>query len=186
MIDRTLQRIGDALRAARERRRKRLRLASVSGAVIAALSATMSVTPQPRLLWNVSASAPIGLWRIAPGAPVQRGDMVVARLAEPWRSRAARRHYLPANVPLIKRVAAEPGDIVCAIGARISVNGTARATRRHIDGSGRPMPWWQGCILLRDGAMLLLMNDPASFDGRYFGPSARSDIIGKAHPLWLR
>src|SRR3546814_3732765 len=50
-------------------------------------------------------------------------------------------------------VAAEPGDLVCAIGPSITVNGTVRATRRHADGSGRPMPSWRGCILLRDGAI---------------------------------
>ncbi|PJI87169.1 S26 family signal peptidase [Sphingomonas koreensis] len=186
MRNAAIQRIGDALRAARLHRRRRVRRVAACAALIAVLGATAVVPPHPRLLWNASASAPIGLWRVTPDTPLRRGDMVIARLAEPWRGLAARRHYLPANVPLIKRIAAEPGDEVCAIDTGIFVNGRRIAIRRAIDASGRPMPRWQGCTVLRDGAMLLLMDDPASFDGRYFGPTARGDIIGKAAPLWLR
>ena len=177
---------GDALRDRRIRRRKQRYIAGATATLIAALGLTIGLAPHPRLLWNASASAPIGLWRVAPGTPVTRGDIVVARLPEPWRGLAARRRYLPANVPLIKRVAAEPGDRICATGAAVTVNGIAVAIRRATDGAGRPMPLWQGCRTLHDGAVLLLMDDPMSFDGRYFGPTARSDIIGKAYPLWLR
>jgi type IV secretory pathway protease TraF len=48
------------------------------------------------------------------------------------------------------------------------------------------MPWWSGCIVLRRGALFLLMDSSDSFDGRYFGPSARGDIIGKVSALWTR
>lgn len=155
-------------------------------ALTAAIGATIVLPPHPRLLWNASASAPIGLWSVTPGAPLRRGDMVAARLAEPWRGLAARRHYLPANVPLIKRVAAMEGDEICADDARIFVNGVVVARPRTHDGVGRAMPRWRGCTLLDDDAVLLLMDAPASFDGRYFGATARGDIIGKASPLWLR
>jgi len=33
---------------------------------------------------------------------------------------------------------------------------------------------------------LLMARSPASFDGRYFGPTSRSDIVGKATLLWAR
>jgi type IV secretory pathway protease TraF len=49
------------------------------------------------------------------------------------------------------------------------------------------MPRWQGCIRLRSGQYFLLMTDsPASFDGRYFGISTASDIIGPAWLIWAR
>ena len=54
------------------------------------------------------------------------------------------------------------------------------------DRAGRLMPWWRGCTTLDRGALLLLNDPPASFDGRYFGPSRRTDVIGRATPLWLR
>ena len=167
------------------RDRRRL-LACLCGAAMAALGAPVALAPAPRLLWNASASAPVGLWRVAPGAAVERGDMVAARLAEPWRGLAARRHYLPANVPLLKRVAAGPGDRICAAGEAVTINRRVVARREPVDAAGREMPGWRGCILLRDGEYLLLMDVRSSFDGRYFGPTARRDIIGKATPLWLR
>jgi type IV secretory pathway protease TraF len=118
---------------------------------------------------------------------VIRGDMVIARTPLSVRALAAGRHYIPANVPLVKRVAGVPGDRVCAAGVTITVNGRPLAARRASDRLGRPLPWWTGCRTLRDGALLLVMADtPDSFDGRYFGPTSPSDVIGKATLLWRR
>ncbi len=144
------------------------------------------VHPAPRLVWNASASAPIGFWRIHPHAAFKTGDMVLARTPDSVRALAARRHYLPANVPLLKRVVAQGGDTVCALGPAVFVNGKAVAIRRAADRFGRPLPWWQGCEALKDGRVFLLMPAPDSFDGRYFGPVSETRVIGKATPLWLR
>ena len=153
--------------------------------LIATLGATSVMPPRPRLVWNASASAPIGLYAVGGGAGLARGDMVSARLPGELRMFAARRHYLPANVPLVKRVAAVPGDKVCAVGKRIFVNGLLFASRLARDGAGRVMPRWAGCVVLGEGRYFLLMAESgASFDGRYFGVSAASDIVGKARLLW--
>jgi len=112
--------------------------------------------------------------------------MVVARPPLAVRALAARRRYLPANVPLVKRVVGVPGDRICAAGATIAVNDRPLATRRMSDRLGRPLPWWRGCRTLRDGALFLLMAERSdSFDARYFGPSDVHDIIGKATALWV-
>lgn len=177
---------GEALRAARILRRRRAARFAFAALGIAGIAATIIAPPAPRLLWNASASAPVGLYRVAPGAPVARGDMVIAWAPDGPRALAAARHYLPGNVPLVKRVAAVPGDRVCAMAHRILVDGREISTRRTHDAAGRPMPWWRGCTTLRDGAVLLLMNAPASFDGRYFGPTRPDDVIGKATLLWAR
>lgn len=151
------------------------------------LALTIAVPPSPRLVWNASASAPIGLYAVDPGASVQIGDMVVARLPDGWRAFAARHRYLPANVPLVKQVAALAGDQVCAVGAHVRVNGRRVAERRSADGAGRPLPWWHGCFLLRQGQFFLLMRgSPASFDGRYFGATEGAQLVGKATLLWRR
>lgn len=112
--------------------------------------------------------------------------MVVARMPEPTRSLAAERHYVPAGVPLVKRVAAVVGNHICAVGARITINGRMVARRLAADPTGRALPWWHGCRRLARGEYLLLNNSPRSFDGRYFGPISAVSIIGKAVPLWLR
>lgn len=149
------------------------------------IAATIAVPPRPLLVWNASASAPMGLYRVGRPDGVGKGDMVIARLSEPYRSLAAKRHYLPSNVPLVKRVAAMPGDRVCARGNLIFVNGKPVTERLKIDARGRAMPWWRGCVRLGVTQFLLLMTDsPASFDGRYFGTSERRDVIGRARLLW--
>lgn len=176
---------GEAMRAARRRRRLR-RAALGIGAGVLALAATIVLPPAPRLLWNASASAPIGLYRVSPGAPGAIGDMVVARVPLRWRRLAAERHYLPENVPLVKRVVATAGTEVCAFGTVIEVDGREAARRRSTDGRGRIMPWWSGCVRLSGQQRLLLMDAPDSFDGRYFGITEGSDIVGRAVLLWRR
>src|SRR3546814_12475332 len=112
--------------------------------------------------------------------------MVIARLSPPWRTLADARRYVPANVPLVKRVAAAPGDTVCARGNAVFIDGNLRARRRLSDGQSRLMPWWQGCTTLRDGSLFLLNENPASFDGSYLGTTPRGHLVGTAHPLWTR
>ncbi|HEV7290450.1 S26 family signal peptidase [Sphingomonas sp.] len=176
---------GEALRAAR--RTRQLRVAALGiGAGVLALAGTIVAPPAPRLLWNASASAPIGLYRVAPGTPAAVGDMVIARVPLPWRRLAAVRGYLPQNVPLVKRVAAVAGSEVCASGAVILVGGRVVARRLRRDGQGRAMPWWSGCVRLSGRQQLLLMDAPGSFDGRYFGVTEGADIVGRAVLLWQR
>lgn len=176
---------GDQLRADKHKRRRLGRRIAITGAAIAILGLTMAFPPSPRFVWNASASAPVGLYGVTPGSEVDPGDMVIAWLPDPWRALAASRRYLPANVPLVKRVAAGPGDEICALGTQIVINGRWAAKRVAADPRGRPMPWWSGCVRLRGHQFFLLMaRSPASFDGRYFGLTEGSQIIGKAHPLW--
>lgn len=178
---------GDQLRAQKHNRRILGRRIAIVGAGITLLGLTSLFPPAPRLVWNASASAPIGLYSVSPGASIETGDMVVARVPDPWRMLAAKRRYIPANVPLVKHVAAAAGDEVCALGQEIFVNGRWLAERRVADAEHRPMPWWSGCVTLRGRQLFLLMTDsPASFDGRYFGVTNSTQVIGKARLLWAR
>jgi len=178
---------GDALRSARHRRRTLARRAALVGFGCGCVLATTIAPPRPHLVWNASASAPLGLYRVTAGVPLHREDMVIARTPRSVRALAASRHYIPANVPLVKRVAAVPGDLVCAAGTTVTVNGRVLATRRASDHLNRPLPWWNGCRMLREGALFLVMaGTPDSFDGRYFGPTEASDVVGKATALWVR
>src|SRR5690606_9599919 len=137
------------------------------GLGVAALGLTIASPPRPRLVWNASASAPIGLYRVAPRAPVAEGDLVVAWLPPPSRALAAQRRYLPSNVPAIKRIAAVAGARICAAGAVLTVDGQAVARRLAADRLGRPLPRWEGCRTLpADELLLLNPASPASFDGR--------------------
>jgi conjugative transfer signal peptidase TraF len=178
---------GEQLRATKHKRRILGRRVMITGIGITLLGLTMAFPPAPRLVWNASASAPIGLYVVNPGAPIDPGDMVIARVPDPWRMMAAQRRYIPSNVPLVKRVAAAAGDEVCALGQEIFVNGKWVAERRVADAKGRPMKSWSGCVQLRGRQLFLLMSDgPASFDGRYFGVTEGGLVVGKARLLWAR
>jgi conjugative transfer signal peptidase TraF len=166
-------------------RRRRAHLALVAGLAVAALALPAGLSPSPRLAWNASRSMPLGLDRVRPGAPVEPGAAVLGWLPPAARALAARRGYLPASVPAVKRIAAAAGTRVCARGAGISIDGRRVATRLAADLRGRPLPWWRGCRRLWTNEIFLLVAaSPGSFDGRYFGPSPRADVIGRARLLW--
>lgn len=142
--------------------------------------------PSPWLVWNVSASAPIGLYRIVAGAPA-RGDLTLATPPEFIAGLAAERGYLPYNVPLVKRVAAQPREHVCAFYEAIIIGGEIVARRLDTDGQARKLPWWHGCRSLGDHEVFLLGADAAnSFDSRYFGPVPVKNVIGRIVPLWRK
>ncbi|MGE4061678.1 MAG: conjugative transfer signal peptidase TraF [Sphingomonadales bacterium] len=170
-------------RRRRGRRRPRAILAlSLFGLGLVGLA--MLAQPAPWLVWNASASAPIGLYRVLPGKLV-RGDLVLVHTPDSVRHLAAERGYLPATAPLVKRIAALDGDVICAAANVISVNGRVVAERLARDRLGRPLPAWTGCQTLETNDVFLLMEDVASsFDGRYFGPVRRAAIIGRLAPLW--
>lgn len=171
--------------ARRRRQRTRLLIAALACAASVPLAAVTLWTMPVLLVWNASPSAPPGLYRAHADAPVRRGDMVVAWAPPSARRLAAARSYLPFRVPLVKQVAAVAGDRVCARQGRIFINGRQAALRQRRDPSGRLMPWWSGCTRLDRGETFLLSPaGPLAFDGRYFGVSHASELVGKARLLW--
>jgi conjugative transfer signal peptidase TraF len=182
-----LFRWGDQLRADRDRRRRRRRIAISVSAALGLIALPAISAPQPLLVWNASASAPLGLYAITPPSALARGDMVVLWLPKSARKLAASRHYLPANVPAVKRIVALAGDRVCAEGDTIRVGARLVVRRLAYDRLGRPLPAWSGCRRLARGELFLLMaNAAASFDSRYFGPVRKRNVIGRARLLWPR
>lgn len=142
--------------------------------------------PLPRVIWNASASAPIGLYRIHPDNDPPTGALVAVTPPEPLARWMSARGYLPEGLPLLKHVAAKAGQRVCRIGDVVSVDARPVANARARDGQGRPLPVWQGCRTLRAGELLLLNPaHPDSLDGRYFGPLPASTVIGRATLLHL-
>lgn len=121
----------------------------------------------PRFIWNASASVPIGLYRIEPVGRIEVGDLVAVMPPAPLADYLAERGYLARNVPLIKRVLALPGGIVCRLGTTVIAFDHVYGEARARDALGRDLPSWQGCRLLDDGEVFLMNWDAAdSFDGR--------------------
>ena len=160
---------------------------AVAFALLGYLTAPSSSPRHAVLVWNASASAPIGLYRVTHTSKLTRGDLVLAALPSSLVVFAARRGYLPQGVPLVKRIAAEEADVVCARDQALFINARFVAQRLSADSKGRPLPHWLGCQTLRAGQVFLLMeNVPTSFDGRYFGPTKIGQIAGTLRPLWTR
>lgn len=143
------------------------------------------VPAAPRLIWNASASVPLGLYSIESPQHLEVTDLVAVATPEPLASFMAERRYLPRGVPLMKRVAALPGQRVCRDGAHITVDGIDMGEALARDHAGRALPTWQGCRRIgEDEVFLMNWAAPNSMDGRYFGPLATTSIIGRAIPLW--
>ena len=139
----------------------------------------------PALIWNASASVPIGLYRVQPDPRPHVDDIVVVRPPEDLVWFLAVGGYLPRGVPLLKHVAALGGQRVCRSGRALSIDGEHVGDALERDHRGRALPMWQGCIVLTDAQVFLFNSDrPDSLDGRYFGPLERNTIVGRASPLW--
>jgi conjugative transfer signal peptidase TraF len=138
----------------------------------------------PRFIWNVSGSVPTGLYRVRPASDLTVATLVVAYPPEPLATWLAEGRYLPRGVPLLKPVLALAGQTVCRTDAIITVDGREMGAARERDHSGRPLPVWQGCRVIGAGEIFLMNPDePASLDGRYFGPIPIAAIAGRAEPL---
>ncbi|MES0174458.1 S26 family signal peptidase [Mesorhizobium sp. M0006] len=157
---------------------------TVAVASAAVLGPVLTAMPA-RFVWNASASAPIGLYRIADGGPFLTNDLVAVKLPEPLATFLADRAYLPKGVLLLKRILAFPGQTVCRNRLMVSVDGNDVGVALGRDRAGRELPSWQGCRRIPVGAVFLMNRlVPDSLDGRYFGPLTTDHIIGRAVPLW--
>ncbi|SOE35344.1 S26 family signal peptidase [Delftia acidovorans] len=171
---------------ARSRLRARIVLAGLAACGLAALAWASFVQPLPRLIYNPSDSVPMGWYRVVPPDTPHVGSIVLTTLPPEAAALAAQRGYLPARVPLLKRVGAIEPQHVCVFDALVWIDGVPVAAVRRADRLGRPLPSWPQCRQLRPGELFLLSStNSASFDSRYFGPVSASAVIGVAHPVWL-
>ena len=160
------------------------------GAIAVAASALMAtpviVPMRPLLLWNATASTPVGLYVLRPAQDLRTGELVAAMPPQPIASFLARGGFLPRGVPLLKHVAALSGQTICRFGDTVTIGGNTVAQAHDLDSHGHPLPRWQGCRTLTKGEVFLMNSAvPDSLDGRYFGSIPASSIVGRAIPVWL-
>lgn len=150
-----------------------------------AIAVTTWIEAPTKLIWNASASTPIGLYSIEPASRLEVTDLVAVAAPEPIARFLADGGYLPRDTPLLKRVLGLPGQTVCRSGVLIRVDGVEMGTALQRDRIGRPLPDWQGCRIIADGDIFLMNWEVSdSLDGRYFGPIPAISVIGRAVPLW--
>ncbi|MGE0724476.1 MAG: S26 family signal peptidase [Alphaproteobacteria bacterium] len=152
---------------------------------ILAAGALIFLHPAPRLIWNITASTPTGLYALRPVGQLRTLELVAVRPPEPIASFLAEGGFLPRGVPLLKHVMALPGQTVCRAGDVVTVDGIDVGEARDRDHLGRLLPRWSGCRTLSPGDVFLMNPSvPDSLDGRYFGPLPATAIIARAVPLW--
>ena len=120
------------------RRRYVMATAIAATAFTGAFAAIAVLHPWPRLVWNASASAPIGLYRILPDHDPPTGALVAVTPPVGLARWLAARGYLPEGLPLLKHVAAKAGQRICRTGEVVSVDARPVAIARTRDGQGRP------------------------------------------------
>lgn len=166
------------------RLRSRLGLALASACGVAALACAAFATPRPRVVYNASASLPVGWYRIEPVHALRADDIVLTRLPTDVAALADQRGYLPSHVPLLKRVGAVAPQYVCVRRGIVRIDDVPVAVVLRADRWQRLLPQWPKCRRLAEGELFLLSTaHPASFDSRYYGPVPAADVIGRAQPL---
>ncbi len=159
---------------------------ATGGAAVLLLSALAVVPVTPRLVWNASASVPIGLYAVVPVKHLAVAELLAIDAPDPLAGFLAARSYLPRGVPLMKHVAALPGQRVCRTDRTITIDAVAMGDALIRDSRGRVLPVWQGCRVIAAGDVFVMNRDVGdSLDGRYFGPLPTSSIVGQAIPLWI-
>ena len=157
----------------------------IAGTVVAAAMLSIALPVSRVLVWNATASVPTGLYHIRGKASLHVGERVAIDPPPPLQRLLAARGYLPVGMPLLKEIAALPGDRVCRTGASITINGEPASTARARDSRGRALPAWSGCrIIAADEFFVMNRRAPDSFDGRYFGALPAARLIGRASPVW--
>lgn len=159
---------------------------SVAAAATVLMLLPACVASPPVLLWNASASVPIGLYAVHSLDALHVGDLVVVRPPKPLAAWLDARRSLPLGVPLVKPVAALDGQTACRQRRIVSVDGKPTAEAQDRDHRDRILPHWEGCRRIAPGEVFLMNPaQPDSLDSRYFGPLPVASIIGRASPLWL-
>jgi conjugative transfer signal peptidase TraF len=142
---------------------------------------------------NTTRSIAPGLY-VVTGEPLHAGAYVLAcpPPVQPFLEAHARHYIAPGVCPggmayLMKRAAALPGDRVEFTDAAVLVNGHVLpgTARVRADSAGRPLPQpASASAVLGDEVLLLGDVNPRSFDGRYFGPVERAQVLAVIRPVF--
>ena len=141
---------------------------------------------------NTSYSLPMGLYieTAAPNAPFVE-FCPEGRFAKESASRAYRTRGVACPdgaVPLLKPVVARQGDHVETSAAGILVNGALLAKTAPLinDAESRPLsPWPFGLYIVEPGTIWVASTyNRGSYDSRYMGPIATTQIRRKLRTLW--
>ncbi len=139
-------------------------------------------------------AAPAGIYRLVPGIPAYRGQLVGACLPPSIEQEGLARGYLskgdcPGGAePVAKIIGGLPGDLVDVRPELVSVDGKTlpNSAVAERDSIGRSLPhvaWGSRQVAPRE-VWLFGLHNARSWDARYFGPVPLSGVEGVLKPIF--
>lgn len=127
------------------------------------------------ITYQVTPSMPKGFYFIKPVQNIKHNDIVIFYPPPKALHFLSQNHLIPHSGLLMKYVFAVPGDKICKHNYAIWINSHYIAPVYQL----KNLPNKQFCRVLKNNEYLLMStNVNRSFDGRYFGPVNKKDIIG--------
>ena len=162
------------------------RIAAVAVVALGGLTLAKSLNHRGALvLHNDTPSEAEGLYLRTEGRPAV--GRLVSFMTPPAAAPYVDRHLaMLRRTPVLKALAAGPGDFVCTASGRLVIDGQVMAAVAAKDPRGVRLPQWNGCRRLRAGEWFAFSDRvPNSFDSRYFGPISADQVIAAYRPLWV-
>ncbi len=143
---------------------------------------------------NTTPSLPMGIWQTRPLPPLHAGLVVTfcPPATAPFLLGVRRLYIAGGNCPsglepMMKPIAALPGQVVTVATSGLTVDGHRLVNSVPLprDYEGRALPVIRaGTYKVPAGEVWLVSSfNPRSYDSRYFGPVAVTDIVASARPL---
>jgi len=171
----------------------RTRAKAIALLALGTLASAMMIPAFAGVRINGSPSLPIGLYVVTSDSNAR---LVEFCPSEPYAALAFERGYRTkgncpdGGAPLMKPVAARPGDTVEVSNHGISVDGRKLCNSAPLgfDTSGRTLQHWPfGKYSIGDGTVWVISSyNQRSFDSRYFGPITDTQIRHRMRPLLTR
>lgn len=145
-----------------------------------------ALTARRDLIYNATASYPLGFYRLRAKDSFERGDLVIFAVPPGVRDLVRDRSYIPPRGDLMKTIIGVAGDRYCLRDDYFYVRGLPVGPVFKTDARSQPLPrLTTGCREVPSGSVLVASRSiERSFDSRYFGPIPTHTILGVTEPLW--
>lgn len=129
---------------------------------------------------NLSASLPLGFYKLVPAEEIHKSDLIIFSGAWPVNKK------LVHGGELLKRVQGTVGDIIDVSGDMVTINGDPLAKSQifDVDGAGEKLPRPYYPYTLQHDEYYAGSDNIYGYDSRYFGPVEKKHIKGRAFLIW--